>query len=316
MGDLVLILRPLWPLLDRLVPLLEAQGQAVERCPAWDRLLDPLLPVEDLSAVLLGDFGRPDEEARLLSAFRARRGASAPPVVVVGGTTALRARDRLLSAGADLVLPASGDTEEAALHLLPLVRQGRRTLAASREGRRLRDACRVDPLTGLPDRERFGAELARAVELSRRTGTPVGCAVVDLDGFRGVNESHGEAAGDEVMRQVAELLDRGRRSCDTVARLGGDEFAWLLVDADGPGALTAAGRLHGRIASTVFRVAGNGPVRLTATVGVSSVPPGQEGSAELLVGNADRALYWGKESGRNVVRLYPKKAVAPCAGPS
>jgi len=260
--------------------------------------------------VLLGDFGRPDEEARILSAFRSRRGADGVPVAVVGGTTALRRRDELLAAGADLVLPAAGDGEDASLQLLPLIRQGGRLIAASRENRRLREICRVDSLTGLPDRERFTAELSRAVDLSRRTGCPVGCVVVDLDDFRKVNERHGEAAGDEVIRQVGQLLDRGRRSCDTVARLGGDEFAWLLVDADGQGALLAANRLHDRIASTVFGGAGEGPVRLTATVGVSAVASGQEGSADLLVGNADRALYWGKESGKNVVRLYPKKAVS------
>jgi diguanylate cyclase (GGDEF)-like protein len=91
-----------------------------------------------------------------------------------------------------------------------------------------------------------------------------------------------------------------------VARLGGDEFAWLLVDADRSQALQAAARAQEIVRESVFDAEPE-PVRLTATFGVSSVSPGVDLSVAYLVGNADRALYWGKESGKNVVRFYPAK---------
>jgi diguanylate cyclase (GGDEF)-like protein len=110
--------------------------------------------------------------------------------------------------------------------------------------------------------------------------------------------------GDSVIRQFGGVLDRARRSYDSVARLGGDEFVWLLVDADAGQATAAAMRAQRMIAESVFNGA-HEPVRVTATWGVASLIPGAEWTASSLVENADRALFWGKESGKNVVRCYP-----------
>jgi diguanylate cyclase (GGDEF)-like protein len=109
-----------------------------------------------------------------------------------------------------------------------------------------------------------------------------------------------------VIRQFGTVISRAKRTYDSVARLGGDEFAWLLVDADRSQAIQAAARAQEIVRGSVFDVAPE-PVRITATFGVSSVSPGVDLSVDYLVGNADRALYWGKESGKNVVRFYPAK---------
>jgi diguanylate cyclase (GGDEF)-like protein len=107
-----------------------------------------------------------------------------------------------------------------------------------------------------------------------------------------------------VIRQFGEILTRAKRSYDGVARLGGDEFAWLLVDAGPEQAMQAARRAHRMVGEAVFDGA-DSPLRLTATFGVASLIPGEEWTATSLMENADRALYWGKESGKNVVRCYP-----------
>jgi diguanylate cyclase (GGDEF)-like protein len=110
--------------------------------------------------------------------------------------------------------------------------------------------------------------------------------------------------GDSVIRQFGTILSQAKRSYDSVARLGGDEFVWLLVDADPGQALRAAQRAHRTVEGTVVN-GSHAPVRVTATWGVASLSPGAEWSASALMANADRALYWGKESGKNVVRCYP-----------
>jgi diguanylate cyclase (GGDEF)-like protein len=171
-------------------------------------------------------------------------------------------------------------------------------------GRELSDLAMLDGLTGLPDRRRFSLELARCSETARRIGRPLSCIVTDIDDLRGVNEAHGKAVGDSVIRQFGGVLNHAKRKYDTVARLGGDEFACLLLGVGGDEAVRAAGRAHRLVSGRVF----NGihePMRVTATFGVASLSPGAEWDANSLLENADRALYLGKESGKNAVRLYP-----------
>jgi diguanylate cyclase (GGDEF)-like protein len=142
------------------------------------------------------------------------------------------------------------------------------------------------------------------MEMTRRIGRPVSCIVSDIDDLQDVNAAHGHPAGDGVIRQFGEMLARAKRKYDFVARLGGDEFAWLLVDAGPAQALHAARRAHRMVGEALFEGAGV-PLRLTATFGVASLIPGEEWTAATLMENADRALYWGKESGKNMVRCYP-----------
>ena len=161
-----------------------------------------------------------------------------------------------------------------------------------------------DGLTGLPDRRHFSLDLERCAETARRIGRPLSCIVTDIDDLRRVNEAYGPEAGDSVIRQFGGVLGRAKRRYDTVARLGGDQFVWLLLDVGRDDALRAAERAQRLVSGSVFNGTG-GPVRVTATFGVASLSPGGEWSAQALMENADRALYWGKESGKNMVRFYP-----------
>jgi diguanylate cyclase (GGDEF)-like protein len=119
-----------------------------------------------------------------------------------------------------------------------------------------------------------------------------------------VNEKYGPGVGDSVIRQFGGFLSRLKRSYDSVARLGGDEFGWLLLGVGRDEALRAAERAQRLVSGSVFNGA-HEPIRVTATFGVASLSPGGEWNAQALVENADRALYWGKESGKSMVRFYP-----------
>jgi diguanylate cyclase (GGDEF)-like protein len=110
--------------------------------------------------------------------------------------------------------------------------------------------------------------------------------------------------GNGVIREFGGVLARVKRRYDAVARLGGDQFVWLLLGVGRDDAVRAAERAQRLVSGSVFN--GNHvPVRVTATFGVASLSPGEEWNARNLVENADRALYWGKESGKNMVRFYP-----------
>jgi len=299
----ILVARPLWPVLGRVGNLLSRRGYSVETAGSWSALLAEPGRREGLAAVLLGEYGSVAEEEGILRRFRGG-GGSGIPVLLIGGQSAARGIRRFREAGADMVFAADLSEEEILDRAQPLLAYGEMYRNAVLAGRELSDLAMRDELTGLPDRRRFFLDLERSAETARRIGRPLSCIVTDIDDLRRVNEAHGPVAGDSVVRQFGGVLRRIKRSYDTVARLGGDAFVWLLLGVGRDEALRAAGRAHRLVSESVF----NGthePIRVTATFGVSSLSPGGEWSAQALVENADRALYWGKESGKNTVRFYP-----------
>jgi diguanylate cyclase (GGDEF)-like protein len=144
----------------------------------------------------------------------------------------------------------------------------------------------TDPLTGCLNRRAFLERLRTAIE--RSAGRTVVC-LVDLDGFKGVNDRDGHAAGDAVLRSVTSALGAVVRETDTVARLGGDEFAVLAALAEPDDAASLAERIREGVAR-----AGH-PVGVTASVGLTAVRPGDDDHEVLL--RADQAMYRAKAGG-------------------
>ncbi len=300
----VLIVRPVWPVLKRIGGDLSARGYRVSFAASWSSLLEGRPGACDLAAVFLGEYGNAAEEEAVLRRFRGMGGVQGVPVLLVGGSGALRGASRFRGAGADMVFPADLSGEEILDRARPLLAMGEMYREAVSTGRELSDLAMRDGLTGLPDRRRFSLDLDRCAETARRIGRPLSCIVTDIDDLRRVNETFGQAVGDGVVRQFGSVLNRVKRRYDTVARLGGDEFVWLLLGAGAEEAVRAADRAHRTVSGCAFDGVRD-PVRITATFGVSSLVPGAGWNPESLVENADRALYWGKESGKNLVRFYP-----------
>lgn len=163
----------------------------------------------------------------------------------------------------------------------------------------LADAARTDALTGLGNRRVFEERLALAVAQAN-TGTEVGClAVLDIDHFKRINDSHGHPAGDEVLRQVAQALRERVRANDTVARIGGEEFGLIFRDMDPTAAASLCERLREAVAD--LRVhAGGAAITVTVSIGLARITG--PNAADLL-GATDAALYVAKRAGRNRLRL-------------
>jgi len=175
-------------------------------------------------------------------------------------------------------------------------RVAERTAELSAAIGRLERLAITDPLTELANRRRFAEALAAEIERSRRYGNPLALVLADLDHFKRVNDRHGHAAGDEVLRECARALRQSVRAPDLVARYGGEEFAVLMPQTGLEQAIESAERARAALAA--LRVP---PVDwpLSASFGVAALLPG-EGAAALLA-RADAALYEAKHAGRNRV---------------
>ena len=169
------------------------------------------------------------------------------------------------------------------------------------EHQRLTDrlACQAthDPLTGLPNRARLDASLPGWVAAAARAGRPLGVLMIDLDGFKHVNDTLGHAAGDALLVQVARRLSAAARDGDVLVRMGGDEFTLVATDlAAARDVGVVAGRMIAAL-SAPFTVDGR-ELFVTASVGTAAYPAdGADGGA--LVRNADAAMYAAKAAGRN-----------------
>lgn len=180
-----------------------------------------------------------------------------------------------------------------------------RTARILRDQSTLRELARTDPLTGLPNLRAFREHLEAESRRANRYRTELTCIAVDLDGLKAINDERGHAAGDAAIIAMAEALRRELRETDFVARFGGDEFVMLLPHTGAAAGRGFAERVCGRLAQTVFQVAGQ-HVALGASFGVACQEPGDHQDGEALLRAADQALYRAKELGRGRVEVAPR----------
>jgi diguanylate cyclase (GGDEF)-like protein/excisionase family DNA binding protein len=168
---------------------------------------------------------------------------------------------------------------------------------------RLVDAALTDPLTGLPNRRLFAERIDHALARRDRSGTHVAVLFLDLDSFKMVNDGLGHAAGDGVLRSVAERLRECTRQADTVARLGGDEFGILLEDLKGDTeAMDAAERIVAALSDTLS-IDGRS-VRARASIGVALDRGEPDITSIELLRDADTAMYLAKASNRGSFEVF------------
>jgi diguanylate cyclase (GGDEF)-like protein len=167
----------------------------------------------------------------------------------------------------------------------------------------LRRHARIDFLTGIPNRLSVEESLDYASRESKRNTNWLSVMMIDIDHFKKYNDINGHAAGDKVLRQVAETLQRVlRRPYDFVGRYGGEEFSVILPKTDPEGARFVAEKMRDAIEKLKIPYrAGNKEEVVTVTIGLASAPGALDGRGDRLVAAADDSLYTGKNYGRNRV---------------
>jgi two-component system, cell cycle response regulator len=162
----------------------------------------------------------------------------------------------------------------------------------------LRRLATRDELTGLLNRREYDRILAEEEERARRFGHALSLVIVDVDRFKAINDTHGHAAGDAVLRETAQRIAGAIRTVDRAARIGGEEFALILVQTGREPALEVARRTIKAVSATPVSIGGGETLSVTASAGVAEYPADAD-SGFALFAAADQALFAAKRGGRN-----------------
>lgn len=200
-----------------------------------------------------------------------------------------------------LSIQANGDdAEEKLVSVAPLATAIADAMSLTLSNIALREKLRTqalrDPLTGLYNRRYMEDVLARCANLAERNGSPLSVLMIDLDHFKLLNDEHGHAVGDAVLREVATAIVGAIRPCDVACRYGGEELLIIFPDCSMDDAVIKADVLRARIES----LSDNHGFRISASFGVATIPTSAARTEDLL-SVADAALYRAKQEGRNRV---------------
>jgi len=250
--------------------------------------------------IVLLDVVMPDVDGYKLSKLLKADAAGFVPIIMLTALEDLGAKRRGLAAGADEFLTKPIKPIDLKIRVASMLRIRRLAGDLEDANRRLEMLAGLDPLTQLPNRrilkERLEQEFARASRYKR----PLSCMMIDVDHFKRVNDDRGHLVGDEVLIRVASTIASTIRKSDLAGRYGGEEFLVIAPETADKGAVTLAERIRETVA-TGARESSSLPA-VTVSIGVATTELGV-GSAQELIGRADKALYAAKDAGRNRVVL-------------
>ena len=169
--------------------------------------------------------------------------------------------------------------------------------------RALELASNTDPMTGVSNRRHFMPLLHQEIIRCRRLNHHVSLLMLDIDHFKNINDTHGHPTGDLVICTLADICRKESRAIDMVSRLGGEEFAILLPESSAQEAMAIAERVRAVAENTSIKSPDGAELRFTVSIGIAVYP--EHGSdVEVLLKNADAAMYHATESGRNNVNIF------------
>lgn len=272
----------------------------------------------DAFDLILTDYNLPDGTGmELLEAVNAR---CATPVILVTGENVGQTAVEAIRRGATDYVVKVGDY----LFTIPLVVEKnlmvawikRENAALQRQliekNEQLEQMAATDPLTGLYNRRHFGHVIEQSFAESDRYDNDLACIMIDMDGFKQLNDTCGHGVGDQVLQLAGRVIKANLRRMDVAARYGGDEFVVLLPQANCDEAAHAAERIatefRAATAATLGRATG-----LSMSIGIASVKSSESASAEQLMAAADEAMYRSKEAGRDRITATGPKSVASSA---
>lgn len=294
-----------------------------------ESVADALRQELTLFDLILADYNLPDGTGiDLLEQIKARCNT---PVILVTGENVSRIAAEAIRRGATDYVVKIGDY----LYTIPLVIEKNLTVAkVKRENESLRrdlemalsevrtknlqleqslkrveEVAATDPLTGLYNRRHFGKVLDQLFAEAQRYDTDLSCVMIDLDGYKQLNDSFGHQVGDQLLVVAAKAITANLRRMDVAARYGGDEFVLLLPRAAGPESASVVTRVRDdfRHASAALLRRNDG---VTMSIGIASVKSDNIAGIEQLIARADAALYRAKAEGRNRIIISGTAAMA------
>jgi two-component system, cell cycle response regulator len=276
--DISLMLQAALAAPNREILVAETAGQA-----------EAMLVEKEVSLIVL-DLVLPDSDGRdLLVRLRERPATAALPIIVLTAQGGPQSTTECLALGADDYFEKPFDPITLSMAISAKLQRSAELIRESRQ----------DLLTGLPNRAAFGEAFERARFLAARLGQPLSLAIMDIDGFKSINDRYGHHTGDQILRQAAAILASCLRKSDLLARWGGDEFVALFPNTDPAGAALALDKARLALQSERFDAGDGALVELTLSSGVASASVSAR--VEEAVAEADRFLYLAKGAGRNRV---------------
>ena len=254
---------------------------------------------EHKPGIVITDWLMPDLSGpQLCEKIRTDLGGRITYIIMLTGVSDKSKVVKGLQAGADDYVIKPFNPEELAAR----VNTGRRIVELHREieakNLMLQQLALTDSLTNLPNRRAIEEWGRRQLTGALRHKFPFWIVMVDVDEFKTVNDTFGHDAGDSVLRNVADTIRRNSRQCDICGRIGGDEFMLILTFTDQDGVRIAVERIRQQIEAHVYSFQGR-EIRVTASLGIAGIRPGQDCDIERLMVQADVALYSAKRRGRN-----------------
>jgi two-component system, cell cycle response regulator len=250
---------------------------------------EAILVEREVSLIVL-DLALPDSDGRdLLVRLRERPATAALPIIVLTAQGGPQPTTECLALGADDYFEKPFDPIALSLAISAKLQRSAELIRESRQ----------DLLTGLPNRAAFGEAFERARLLAARLKQPLALAIMDLDGFKFVNDRYGHIAGDEILRRAAAIIASSLRKSDLLARWGGDEFVALFPNTDPAGAALALDKARVALRSERLAAPDGDPLEIGLSGGVADVDVNAR--VEDAVAEADRFLYLAKGAGRNRV---------------
>lgn len=258
--------------------------------------------LEHSPCIVITDWMMPDFSGpELCQRIRAQNARPYTYIILMTSNTEKENLVKGLGAGADDYLTKPFDPGE----MLARMGVARRIIELNREldakTRKLEEAARTDPLTGLPNRRAIEEWATKQLRGAARHNFSLWVVVGDIDNFKTVNDTFGHDAGDAVLKGFAEILKKNTRASDISGRLGGDEFLLVLTHVEGDNIETVVNRLREQFAALCFPLQGKS-ISATASFGIAGFHGNEIQEFGALVHKADQMLYEAKRAGRNLVR--------------
>lgn len=268
---------------------LELAGMTVKTVNTADAVMKTLLEFSP-DVILVGTYMPDCSGIELTRVIRQIDGLLNLPIIYLSSENDFNTRQEAMRLSGDdfIVQPAEPNRLVAAVTL------------RIRRARLLRGLMVRDGLTGLFNHTAIKEQLNREIVRSNRLKTPLSFAMVDVDFFKKINDKHGHAAGDRVLKSLARLLKQRLRGTDIVGRYGGEEFAVILTDTDAPGASRVIDEIR-NVFSRLIHMSDNKEFTVTFSCGIADIKHFPD--AKSISDAADKALYKAKKKGRNQVMI-------------